>query len=231
MIPEIKSIAHGLSDNGLVDCGGGLLREPAALAFRQLQRRAEKAGFAMTLASGFRSYERQLMIFNNKARGVRPVVDDHDCVVDRAACDDQAWLEAILRFSALPGTSRHHWGTDFDVYDAAGLADGCSLALAPWEYQPGGPFAAFNAWLTDLLLADDAEGFFRPYAEDCGGVAPEAWHLSHRSSAAKIGAALDADFVLQLWRGEVPEGPSEQVALLDVLERDHEALWQRFVVV
>ena len=31
-------------------------------------------------------------------------------------------LQAILRFSALPGTSRHHWGTDLDVYDAAVIA-------------------------------------------------------------------------------------------------------------
>ncbi|MCZ8486094.1 D-alanyl-D-alanine carboxypeptidase family protein [Vibrio lentus] len=29
---------------------------------------------------------------------------------------EQQKLSAILRWSALPGASRHHWGCDFDVF-------------------------------------------------------------------------------------------------------------------
>ena len=29
--------------------------------------------------------------------------------------------DAILLWSALPGASRHHWGTDFDVFDRAAV--------------------------------------------------------------------------------------------------------------
>ena len=34
--------------------------------------------------------------------------------------------------------------------------------------------------IIERIAAGDAEGFFRPYAEDRGGVAPERWHLSYR---------------------------------------------------
>ena len=35
-----------------------------------------------------------------------------------------ALIETILLWSALPGGSRHHWGTDVDVFDAAAVAPG-----------------------------------------------------------------------------------------------------------
>ena len=33
-------------------------------------------------------------------------------------------IEAILRWSALPGASRHHWGTDLDLIDAHAIQPG-----------------------------------------------------------------------------------------------------------
>ena len=44
----------------------------------------------------------------------------------------------ILRWSALPGGSRHHWGTEIDIFDPDLLPQGQSLQLEPWEYESGG---------------------------------------------------------------------------------------------
>lgn len=146
-------------------------------ALESLQDRAARAGFRMEVASGFRSFERQLAIFNGKARGERPVYDDLDARVDMAQLDEPGKLEAILRYTALPGGSRHHWGTDLDVFDAAAMPAGYTLQLSPTEVAEDGIMGPFHRWLDGELAADAA--FFRPYASDHGGVAVERWHLSY----------------------------------------------------
>ena len=114
----------GRDSAGLIDSGDGRLLLPAAAAaFAALRDDARAAGFDLRIVSAHRSFDRQLHIFNRKVRGELPVVDDADRPVDIAALDMDAALAAVLRFSALPGASRHHWGTDMDVYDAAAVSD------------------------------------------------------------------------------------------------------------
>ena len=108
------------------------------------------------------------------------MLSDDDRLLDRSEFEDSEWLDRILRFSALPGTSRHHWGTDIDVYDRAALSVGQRPALLPSEYQAKGVFARLGEWLKEHMARDDAEGFFRPYDVDTGGVSVEPWHLSFR---------------------------------------------------
>lgn len=146
-----------------------------------LQRDAAEAGFELWIASSYRSFERQLAIWNEKAEGRRRVVDDWDRPVDMAALTPEARMHAILRFSALPGTSRHHWGTDVDVYDRAVVPEGYHVQLTPEESL--GLFGAFHHWLDQRMAAGASHGFFRCYAEDRGGVVPEPWHLSHAPTA------------------------------------------------
>ena len=50
---------------------------------------------------------------------------------------------------AIPGTSRHHWGTDLDVYDAAALPADYRLELSPAEVAPGGLFDSLHRWLDE----------------------------------------------------------------------------------
>ncbi|WP_350595574.1 M15 family metallopeptidase, partial [Pseudoalteromonas sp. 45-MNA-CIBAN-0466] len=90
---------------------------------------------------------------------------------------------AIMLYSALPGASRHHLGTDLDIYDKSAVSDDYVLQLSPNEYQQGGPFAKLSQWL-DTHLAEF--GFYRPYQYDLGGVAPELWHISHIAQSAQL---------------------------------------------
>jgi hypothetical protein len=104
--------------------------------------------------------------------------------------DENALVESILLWSALPGASRHHWGTDLDVIDRAALPEGTRPRLQRGEYLPGGMFALLDDW----LAANAADfGFFRPYDRDRGGVQPEPWHLSFAPLAAPALKELTLD--------------------------------------
>lgn len=156
--------------------------------FRRLQASAAVHGFDLVIASGFRSFERQLAIWNGKACGQRPLLDCHGQPLDVAGLSDEQILFSILRWSALPGASRHHWGTDVDVYDRAAVPPEYRVQLTPEEYADGGFFSALTDWLTTEGL--QKHGFFRPYGRDAGGVAPEPWHLSYAPLAAKFAVLL-----------------------------------------
>lgn len=181
----------GRTETHLVVVGEGHQLHPeAGEAFARLQADAAAAGFEMRIASAFRSFERQCAIFNAKASGRRPVHDDEGRQVDMAALSDQQRLHAILRFTALPGTSRHHWGTDLDMFDASAVPAGYAVQLTPEEVAPGGPFDALHNWLDERMAAGLSHGFYRPYADDRGGVAPERWHLSYSPLALPCASAL-----------------------------------------
>ncbi len=96
-----------------------------------------EAGFNFHIASGFRSFERQKTIWNNKFRGISPILSKESQPLDPDSLSEIEKVNAILRWSALPGGSRHHWGTDFDIYDRDAIAQGETLQLEPWEYLSG----------------------------------------------------------------------------------------------
>jgi len=158
-------------------------------ALSALTQKAAAAGFSLAIASGFRSFERQLSIWDNKANGLRPVLDEAGRVLDISQLTDDQKVFAILRWSALPGASRHHWGTDFDVFDRAAIASDYELQLTVAETEAGGPFANFHQWLTRELL-NSSYDFFRPYRTGVGSVSPEPWHLSYAPLANLFSAQL-----------------------------------------
>jgi LAS superfamily LD-carboxypeptidase LdcB len=148
--------------------------------FQAMQADAKKKGHELKIVSGFRGFDAQLGIWNAKVEGKRPVLDSHSKPVDIAKLSPKELIYAILRWSALPGTSRHHWGTDVDVYDAAGMPKDYKIQLVPSEYERKGIFGPLSLWLDDNM---EKHGFFRPYETDRGGVHPERWHLSYRPLA------------------------------------------------
>ncbi len=191
-LPLTPQVLCGRDESALVACpwGDGKIHQALFAPLEMLADAAERAGFAMRLASAFRSFDRQLAIWNAKASGARPVLDSNGVPLDVAALDEAALVHAILRWSALPGSSRHHWGTDVDVYDARGLSNGQTLQLTRAETEAGGPFAAFHRWLDEYLASAQNPGFFRPYDRDRGGVAPEPWHLSYAPLANPYARAM-----------------------------------------
>lgn len=173
-----KQVLFGQTQNHVIkpDSQQRQIHQQVAPAFEKLQERAKQAGFNLTIVSGFRSFEQQLAIWNNKFSGLRPILDHDSQPIDPAILTEEEKVFAILRWSMLPGASRHHWGTEIDVCDYQALPKNYQLQLIPQEYDEGGYLAAFSVWLDDNI-ADC--GFYRPYDQDRGGVSREPWHLSY----------------------------------------------------
>jgi LAS superfamily LD-carboxypeptidase LdcB len=162
---------------------GGILHPDAATAFLGLRAAATQIDIDLVPVSTFRTFQQQLMIWNDKFHGRRPMLDQDGRALDAAVMTEEQRVRAILLWSALPGASRHHWGTEIDVIDRAALPKGHRPQLIPLEYSPGGIFEKLGAWLPRHC---EDYGFFLPYDRDRGGVRPEPWHLSFApvSSAA-----------------------------------------------
>lgn len=177
----------GISSPFLVDAGDGhRLHEAVLPAFLALQGAASEAGVDCQLASSYRSFERQLAIWDRKWLGQLPLYNAEGQQLNANELDDHERIEAILTWSALPGASRHHWGTDMDVYDRKAVDQcGHSLQLVDEEYQPDGPCYDLACWLNAHC---QEFGFFRPFAHFNGGVARELWHLSHKPAASQFEA-------------------------------------------
>lgn len=191
----------------------------------RLTSAAAEAGFKLQIASAYRSYERQRSIWNGKLAGERPVLDDRDHAIDIRTLSDADCLRCVLRFSAIPGASRHHWGTDLDVYDEAAVAEDYQVQLSAAEVSETGPFGALHAWLDQRIAQGRSFGFYRPYDRDRGGVAPERWHLSYAPLASDCEAAVDASLLRTLWRDDTVGG----LLAREALEGELESLFERFV--
>jgi len=162
--------------------------------FLALREAAARAGFDLVPVSSFRDFERQRAIWNAKFRGERPALDRRGRRVDMTALDDGARVETILLWSALPGASRHHWGSDIDVADGGVIARGYEPKLEVEEYRRGGPFAALSGWLGDHMRRF---GFYRPYTRRGRGVQPEPWHISYAPVAVPALARMSERLLAQ----------------------------------
>jgi len=162
----------------------------AASALLAMREAARKDGIELEIVSGYRSFARQTGIWNAKFSGQRRLLDRQNVVLDPSLLDEQTLVDVILIWSALPGASRHHWGTDVDVIDRAAVPAGYIPQLVQSEFQSGAVFGLLATWLAANLQRFD---FFCPYQTDRGGVMPEPWHISYAPISVPALRALSLD--------------------------------------
>ena len=163
-------------------------------AFDTMVTAAKADAIELTIASGFRSFDRQIVLWNNKFSGKTPIKNSAGEVVSPAHLSPLELAHSILLYSALPGASRHHWGCDIDVYAPNLLAKDYQLQLEPWEYSEQGPLATLSTWLVQHA---HQFGFYFPYASFQGGIAKEPWHLSYLPLAQQYQQAFDVELLAQ----------------------------------
>jgi zinc D-Ala-D-Ala carboxypeptidase len=89
----------------------GYLRKEALDAFETMHIAARKEGISLKIVSATRNFSAQKGIWEAKWDGARKVEG-----VDLTTVNDPIERASIiLKFSSMPGTSRHHWGTDIDI--------------------------------------------------------------------------------------------------------------------
>ena len=187
----------GLDCSHLVSCPKreDLLGErEALLALDELKTAALKDGFRLEICSAWRSFARQLGIVAAKMDGRRPVLDENERALEISTLDLRSRLRAVMRFSALPGFSRHHFGTDFDVYAENCLPPGQKLQLTAFEYDSY--FFEFGNWLSANL---EKYGFMRPFSGK-GLCAFEPWHISYFPRSEAYLASFDLSKAQQILR-------------------------------
>ena len=157
--------------------------------------KAYRDGEKLALLSGYRSYQRQVDIWEMKNSGERAILDDNNIALQNFISDEDKFNK-IARWSALPGLSRHHWGTDLDIFSAAAIQSGCEVQLIGEEFDQNGPCENLNRWMQQNL---EKFAFYLPYQKDMGGVAPEPWHISYQPQSSTFKTQLSSHNLSKVW--------------------------------
>jgi LAS superfamily LD-carboxypeptidase LdcB len=197
-----------------------VLHALAAEALIAMRNEARTADIDLDVVSSFRDFNRQAAIWNAKFNGQRPLLDASGAEINRADLYESALIDAILTWSALPGASRHHWGSEIDVIDRAALPAGAPPQLLAAQFAVGGCFERLNGWLDSNM---GRFGFFRPYTTFRGGVRPEPWHLSYAAVSVPALRALSLDVLSEAIEGADMSGRGAVLARLP-------ELYQRYVL-
>jgi LAS superfamily LD-carboxypeptidase LdcB len=151
---------------------GIYLRREAYAAFERMHAAAAAAGVKLTIISATRTFGDQKGIWENKWNGQTLVGGKN---LSTAAPDPVERAKTILRYSSMPGSSRHHWGTDMDLNSLEN------------SYFDAGKGKAEYEW----LHAHAAEfGYCQPYTligpERPHGYQEERWHWSYMPIASRF---------------------------------------------
>jgi len=189
-------------------CG---LHYEAIASFLAMRDAAAGAGIDLKVRSSFRDFATQLLIWNRKWRGERTLFSREGQQLDTAQLSDDDKIDAILAWSAIPGGSRHHWGSDIDVIDEAAIPAGYEVRLTTDEYGTDGIFGRLSVWLAANMRRF---GFYAPYRTDKGGVCVEPWHLSYAPVAAPTLEKLSLTVLRRALEGADMEGKALVLARL-----------------
>jgi len=193
-------------------------------SFLALQKAAKDAGFDLCIASGFRDFYRQRLIWNNKFTGKRPVLDRYAHPLNTSELSDIERIHAIMHWSSLPATSRHHWGSDMDIYAKNLLPAQVHLQLEPWEYEKEGHQYPFSQWLIANMHHYD---FFLPYEKYLGGVAVEPWHISYYPLAQKAQTLLSKEALYQILKKVNKDFP---IAGCSTILKNFNTLYSQYII-
>ena len=212
-------LPYGLGTPDLVEFQPGYLVDREIVADLQLLvRDATANGFELRLESAYRSFDKQLSIWNRKARGELPLFSAAGVPME-CPKDEEELMYAILTWSALPGASRHHLGTDIDVVDGAACPEGYEVQLTPAECE--GMFAKFHAFLTERMVADKAFGFSRVFIPGRGKIRPEGWHIAHLPTSRKRLEHFSLDVLRSIYERSEMECKRAVLANLPQLAEDY----------
>ena len=141
----------------------GLLPE-VERAYQMMKNAALKAGIHLSIVSSYRSYADQKRIWNRK----------YNAFTKEGLSPEEA-IQKIITYSTLPGTSRHHWGTDIDLIDSVPQIKGDVLLAKHFE---DGDYQTLHRWLKKHAASF---GFEMVYTFDNSrkGFFYEPWHYSY----------------------------------------------------
>jgi LAS superfamily LD-carboxypeptidase LdcB len=165
------------------------LRAQAHDAFVEMKKAAYSDGIDLKVVSSFRNFARQEAIFERK----------FERYTEENGMDPMPAIDKIIEYSTIPGTSRHHWGTDVDIIDGYPKADGD--VLVPEKFGSGGPYENFKKWMDENAKVFD---FHLVYTDNPKrkGFKYEPWHYSFAPISVPMLTQFRRKNILQLLQQE-----------------------------
>lgn len=165
------------------------LRKEAHDAFLEMRKAAAADGFKIKIVSSYRDFYRQREIWEGKylrytrENSMKPLKA----------------IEKIIEYSTIPGTSRHHWGTDIDIIDGNPQVSGDVLTAG--KFGENGPFGLFKAWLD---ANSEKFGFYLVYTNEPRrkGFYYEPWHFSYAPLSIPMLKAYRRENIVKLMSNE-----------------------------
>lgn len=166
--PDFVSVEKKYSDGDPY-----FLRKETYAQFKKMWAAAQSDGIDLKIISATRNFYRQKQIWEAKWTGARKIENGTNAAVKYPAPKTRALK--ILEYSSMPGTSRHHWGTDLDIND-----------LDNYTFEHGRGKAVYE-WLSAHA---HEYGFCQPYSpkgeERPHGYNEEKWHWSYIPVARQL---------------------------------------------
>ena len=159
-------------DKQHADRTGMFLRKEVYDQFIKMYDAALKDGVKLVIRSATRNFDAQKGIWEGKWTGKR-LHESNENLAETTPNPKERALK-ILLWSSMPGTSRHHWGTDIDLnsFENSYFESGNGLKLYQW-----------------LVANASSYGFCQPYTEKgvdrTEGYNEEKWHWSYLPRSAK----------------------------------------------
>ena len=165
------------------------LRKEAHDAFLEMKKAAYQDGIDLKIVSSYRNFYRQQAIFERK----------YERYTEEDGMEPLEAIDKIIEYSTIPGTSRHHWGTDMDVIDGNKKVQGD--VLDPEKFREGGPFADFKKWMDEH---SENFGVYLVYTDNPKrrGFKYEPWHYSYAPLSIPMLTAFRKTNILQLLQKE-----------------------------
>ena len=152
---------------------GMYLHKATYQAFEKMHAAAAKDGIQLIIKSATRPFAAQKTIWEGKWTGKRLVEGGQN--ISKTIPDPKQRALKILEYSSMPGTSRHHWGTDIDLnnFTNAYFEKGKGLKEYEWLISNAPKFGFCQPYT--------AKGSKRP-----DGYNEEKWHWSYLPIAKKL---------------------------------------------
>lgn len=160
-----KDTTFTLVPRNKADRTGMYLRKDTYQAFLAMDSAAREEGVILQIRSATRNFDYQKSIWERKWTGETAIENGEK--LNESTPDPVERARKILRYSSMPGTSRHHWGTDIDLNNFTNrfFEHGEGLKIYTWLEEHAASYGFRQPYTKKDSL--------RPY-----GYNEEKWHWS-----------------------------------------------------
>lgn len=166
-----------------------LLHKTTYKAFLDMHKAASQNHIDIKIISGFRSFDYQKGIWNRKYNYYK-----------KQGLSGQTIIKKITNYSAIPGTSRHHWGTEIDIINASAKQPKSNILQAQ-HFHGQGYYCELNQWMQKHA---HKFGFYQVYTDDKNrpGFSYEPWHYSFKPKSKSYLEAYSKLNIEQVFENE-----------------------------